>query len=157
MPVALRVRSHETLERDGRSVRALRVFCPRHHASIDVSACTACRFASVVSETAVTCAPPGVVEEADPAPDPPLFLGPDARSLHTPVGAICAPHSVAVRVDMPIVRFVPVIGDGRRFAGLVSDIDVLRWAARQHNRSELSAARARDVLSKEPQQGEPTS
>jgi predicted transcriptional regulator len=175
----------------------------------------------MVSETAVMCAPPGIFEEAEPAPDQPLFLGPDARALRTPLGAICAPHSVAVRVDMPIVqarlllaretivvvltyddevrgilsaalphppsaldeldecadaipesaplveaielmvhrhvRLVPLIGDGRRFAGLVSDLDVLRWATRQHNRSESSAARARDVLSKRVPAKEPTS
>jgi hypothetical protein len=193
--VELPVRSMDVFERGGRNVRALRVFCPSRHASVHASACTACPFAHTVSDTAVSCAPPGIPGELEPVPDKPLFLGPDALALGTPVGAVCAPRSVAVRVDVPVararmlldreafvvvlthddrvhgvlsaaaprdelsslgdvdsrvpvlresaplieaidlmlhghVRLVSVTGDNQRFLGLVTDLDVLRWAAR---------------------------
>jgi CBS domain protein len=103
-PVDLPVRSLLILERDGRRERALRVLCPRRHASIDTRVCTTCSFAHRVSEAAVTCAASGIPEGPESAPDRPLVLGPDALSLRTPVGAVCALHSVAVRVDMPIAH-----------------------------------------------------
>ncbi len=196
-PVELPVRSLEILERDGRTVRALRVFCPSRYRSVDSSECVGCASARTVSDTAVICAPPCADADAEPAPDRPLFLGPDAVALRTPVGAVCAAHSVAVRADVPMaharsvlnhepfvvvltgddrvrgvlstvelpdkltalgemadrthtvpeyaplieaielmlhshVRIVPVVGEDRRFLGLVADLDVLRWAARYH-------------------------
>jgi CBS domain-containing protein len=196
-PIELPVRSLEIFERDGRTVRALRVFCPSRYRSIDSSTCAVCPFVHTVSDTAVACAPPGVDADAEPAPDKPLFLGPDALALRTPAGAVCAAHSVAVRADVPMaharsvlnhepfvvvltsddrvrgvlstaelsdeltalgemadrtptvpeyaplieaielmlhshVRMVPVVGEDRRFLGLVADLDVLRWAARYH-------------------------
>jgi CBS domain-containing protein len=101
-PIELPVRSLEIVERDGRRVRALRVFCPRHRASIDTGTCTACAFAHTVSDAAVTCSPPGISDEREGAAGRPLFLGADALALRTPVGAVCAPRSVAVRVDVPV-------------------------------------------------------
>src|SRR6202022_638658 len=58
----------------------------------------------VVCETAVTCAPPGIPQEPEWSPDTPLFLGSDALALDTPVGAVCALHTVAVRVDVPVAH-----------------------------------------------------
>lgn len=193
--VELPVRSVDVFERDGRNVRALRVFCPSSHASVHASTCAACSFAHTISDTAVSCAPLDIPGELEPVPDKPLFLGPDALALGTPVGAVCATRSVAVRVDVPVararallerealvvvlthddrvhgvlsaaapldelsslgdadgrvpvlhestplieaidlmlhgrVRLVSAIGNDRRFLGLVTDLDVLRWAAR---------------------------
>ena len=196
-PVELPVRSLEILERDGRTVRALRVFCPSRYRSIGSSTCAVCPFVRTLSDTAVTCAPPGADADAEPAADKPLFLGPDALALRIPVGAVCAARAVAVRADVRMaharsvlndepfvvvlsrddrvrgvlstaelsdelpplgemadrtptvpeyaplieaielmlhshVRIVPVVGEDRRFLGLVADLDVLRWAARYH-------------------------
>jgi len=99
-PVELPVRSVDILERNGRTVRALRVFCPPRYRSVDSSTCAACTFVHTFSDVAVTCAPPGESAEADPAPDKPLFLGPEALALRTPVGSVCSLRSIAVREDV---------------------------------------------------------
>ncbi|HXN32727.1 MAG TPA: CBS domain-containing protein [Polyangiaceae bacterium] len=128
-PQELPVRSLEVFERDGRSARALRVFCPPRHASVAARTCTACPFAQTVSETTVTCAPPALPGGREAAPDNPLFLGPDALALRTPVGAVCALRSVAVRVDVPVARarrlldrdpFVVVLTEDDRVRGVLS-------------------------------------
>jgi CBS domain-containing protein len=98
-PVELPVRSVDILERNGRTVR-LRVFCPSRYRSVDSSTCTVCPFVQTFSVIAVTCAPPGVSAEAGATRDKPLFLGPEALALRTPVGSVCALRSVAVRDDV---------------------------------------------------------
>jgi len=194
--VDLPVRSLEIFEGNGRSARALRVFCPTRNASTDTSDCARCPFLHSVSDTNVSCAPAGVAPTPESALDGPLFLGPDALAKRTPVGAVCAAHSVAVRVDVSVararllldrnpqvvvlsandevrgtlsatepadglsslgelaadgpvlresaplihaidrmvhghMRFLAVTREDRRFVGLISDLDVLRWVARR--------------------------
>jgi hypothetical protein len=198
--VDLPVRSLEIFERNGGRARALRVFCPTRNASTDTSDCANCPFVRAVSEANVSCTPAGVAPAPESALDGPLFLGPDALAKGTPVGAVCAAHSVAVRVDVsaararllldrnphvvvlaandevrgtlsgmdpaegltslgelaavgpvlresaPLIqaidlmvhghmRFVAVTGEDRRFVGLISDLDVLRWVARRRTPS----------------------
>ncbi len=132
--VELPVRSLQILERDGRRVRALRVLCPRVRASIAPTACTTCPFVRGMSEIAVTCAPPGIPGGPESSSRTLLFVGPDALALHTPVGAVCAPCSVAVRVDVPIARarglldrhsFVVVLTSDDRVHGILSAVKPL--------------------------------
>jgi hypothetical protein len=232
----LPVRSLEIVERDGHRARALHVFCPRRYASTDVETCVTCAFVCTVSDSAVVCAPPGLLEVPESAPDDALVLGPDARALRTPVGALCAIRSVGVHIDALVehgptllaheavvvvlgedntvygvlfaaglppllgaldaeatalpeawwkpgqmdgrptglpesaplseaielmvhghLRLVPVTTDERRFVGLVTDLDVLRWVAgtrrapldRAEERKEMSMSQTTNELKAE--------
>jgi CBS domain-containing protein len=103
-PVELAVRSVEIFEQDGRRLRTIRVFCPRRYASVSASNCTTCPFARAVSEATITCMPPSLPLGFAWAPDKPLVRGPESLALRTPVGAVCAVHAVAVRVDVPVAQ-----------------------------------------------------
>jgi CBS domain-containing protein len=128
-PVELPVRSLEIVERNGQSVRALRVFCPSRYGSIDTSTCAGCPFVQALSETSVACAPPDVPGDPEGAAGKPLFLGAQALALRTPVGEVCSTRAVAVRVDVPLEQArrvlleypsVVVIGDDDQVRGILS-------------------------------------
>jgi CBS domain protein len=136
-PIHLPVWSVEVFARVGQPVRALRVFCPRINASIETTACNACVFIREASETAIACAPPGIAAPPDSVPEPLLFLGPDALALGVPVGAVCALHSIAVRVDVP-VAYARTLLDRDRVVVVLNAADEVRGI--------LSAARPPDGL-----------
>jgi hypothetical protein len=126
---ALPVRAVEMLDRDGRRTFALRVFCPRHHHSMDPAACVACPFVSSVSRHGVVCRAPGAVA-APPDASAPLYLGPQASALRTPIGAVCSARVVAVRKGLSEEQvrsaldgapYVVVLGEGDRVCGIVSN------------------------------------
>ena len=123
-PVELAVHELETLERDGRSERTLRVFCPLRHESADVRSCAGCEFARQVSDVRVACEPPVAFDPRDADREGALLLGPDAKALRTPLGAVCAPHSVAVRVDVPLAQAVALLTHEKFVVVLTSDDQV---------------------------------
>jgi len=118
----------ETFELDGQRGRVLRVFCASRGHSVDPSACAACSFGSVVSRETVDCCWPGAEPQADPRA--PLYIGADASALHTPVGAVCAAHVLAVRAKTPAAElrgalqgqpYVVVVGADDHVLGVVTD------------------------------------
>jgi CBS domain len=102
--VEIPVRTLEIHDRSGQPTRALRVFCPRSHASIETRACASCEFAEAFDETAVVCRRGDRGNPEPPARGQSLFIGPNALALRTPLGSVCAVHSVAVRVDVPVAH-----------------------------------------------------
>jgi predicted transcriptional regulator len=78
----------------------------------------------VVSDVEVTCEPPAALDSSPHAPDASLFLGPDARATRTRVGAVCAPHSLAIRADVPAAQAAALLTRQNFVVVLTSDNEV---------------------------------
>ncbi len=99
--------------------------------------CRECTFGRGESEGAVLCALPAGPDEAESAPDTPLFLGPCAQSLHTVLGGAFASYATAVRVDVPVAEALGIL----EREGIVAIVD-----ANGALRGVLSASEPHDRL-----------